>query len=362
MRSRWGILILLSLLWGIAGCVRTAGTPYEPVDGESGAQTIATDLPTATATPQSEVTEEATALDADAQSDGATATETTIPITLVAPTETPLPLIEITDTATATDLPTNTTAPTDLPTNTDQPTTAPTNTARPTLTTAPVQSQDSADSMVEEETEEPVAITIVPPTGPQGPVPIATRTPIPSATPRPPASDLLPTPTDFGDSGDSSDDTEGDVVVGAEGCTYTVRAGDNAFRIAVNNNVTLEELRAENPDVLSATNPVLQPGDELTIPGCGQGVAVATPTPPPDATIVPPDPNADIDDIEAPEGFITYAVQSGDTLGSIASRNGTTIAELVEINDLTDPDRLSIGQVLFVPDPNASPPNNETQP
>lgn len=41
-----------------------------------------------------------------------------------------------------------------------------------------------------------------------------------------------------------------------------------------------------------------------------------------------------------------YTVQKGDTLYSIAKRNGTTPEELAEINSITDPDRITAGQAL----------------
>lgn len=47
----------------------------------------------------------------------------------------------------------------------------------------------------------------------------------------------------------------------------------------------------------------------------------------------------------------TYTVQAGDTLGAIASRVGTTVAVLVELNELTDPNVLEVGQVLRLPPP-----------
>lgn len=45
----------------------------------------------------------------------------------------------------------------------------------------------------------------------------------------------------------------------------------------------------------------------------------------------------------------SYRVRSGDTLGSIASRTGTTIAALVAANDLPNPNLVRIGQVLVLP-------------
>jgi LysM repeat protein len=45
----------------------------------------------------------------------------------------------------------------------------------------------------------------------------------------------------------------------------------------------------------------------------------------------------------------TYRVQSGDTLSAIATRFGTTVRAIVDLNNLADPNRLSVGQVLLIP-------------
>ncbi len=45
---------------------------------------------------------------------------------------------------------------------------------------------------------------------------------------------------------------------------------------------------------------------------------------------------------------ITYTVQSGDTLSSIASRYGTTVQELVDINGLSNPNLIYPGEVLRI--------------
>ena len=47
--------------------------------------------------------------------------------------------------------------------------------------------------------------------------------------------------------------------------------------------------------------------------------------------------------------FRTYRVKSGDTLGAIAGRFGTTVSALVALNPLADAGRLSIGQLLLIP-------------
>ena len=46
----------------------------------------------------------------------------------------------------------------------------------------------------------------------------------------------------------------------------------------------------------------------------------------------------------------TYTVQEGDTLSGIAARFDTTVAELVRLNHLANPDLIYVGQVLIIPD------------
>jgi LysM repeat protein len=55
-----------------------------------------------------------------------------------------------------------------------------------------------------------------------------------------------------------------------------------------------------------------------------------------------------------PDWHLTYTVQPGDSIASIAQRYGTYINPLAEGNCLTDPDFITLGQVLLVP--------GETQP
>lgn len=45
----------------------------------------------------------------------------------------------------------------------------------------------------------------------------------------------------------------------------------------------------------------------------------------------------------------TYTVQRGDTLSEIAARFGTTVSELVRLNNIADRDRIYVGQVLVLP-------------
>ncbi len=47
--------------------------------------------------------------------------------------------------------------------------------------------------------------------------------------------------------------------------------------------------------------------------------------------------------------FRTYVVKSGDSLSAIAERFGTTVAAIVDLNNLSNPNSLSVGQVLRIP-------------
>ena len=84
-------------------------------------------------------------------------------------------------------------------------------------------------------------------------------------------------------------------------------------------------------------------------------------TPPPSATTVIPtvmltDPTPDSPRTAADEGEMTYTVQPGDTLGAIALANGISLEQLVQLNNITDANMLSVGQLLQLP----APPNEFT--
>jgi len=54
----------------------------------------------------------------------------------------------------------------------------------------------------------------------------------------------------------------------------------------------------------------------------------------------------DVDVIEAAATARTYTVVAGDTLTRIAARTGVSVSDLVAINQLADPDRIEVGQIL----------------
>jgi LysM repeat protein len=50
-----------------------------------------------------------------------------------------------------------------------------------------------------------------------------------------------------------------------------------------------------------------------------------------------------------PKEGVTYTVQRGDTLSSIAQRHGARVQDIINANRITDPARVQVGQVLFIP-------------
>ncbi len=128
-------------------------------------------------------------------------------------------------------------------------------------------------------------------------------------------NDLLPTPT----------------PPAAPVQVYKVRPGDTVFDIALRYNLSEDELLAANQ--LSPEDAfVLQPGQELIIPGpTAEVAAAATPTP------TPANP--------------TYTVRAGDTLVAIALRLGLTTEDLLDANNMTigEARMLRPGQVLLLP-------------
>ena len=163
----------------------------------------------------------------------------------------------------------------------------------------------------------------------------------PTATP---TFDIIPpTPTDVADGVQATDE-----------CVHEVVSGDNLFRIAINNGTTVEAIMQLN----TLENDAIQIEQLLRIPGCVPGQAdddddsttttVTRPTATSSvggssvATVEPADniPSA---------GEQIHVVASGETLGGIARRYGLTIADIVEANNLTNPNALSIGQELLIP-------------
>ena len=61
-----------------------------------------------------------------------------------------------------------------------------------------------------------------------------------------------------------------------------------------------------------------------------------------------------------PSGAVTYTVQRNDNLTEIAARFGTTVAELVRLNNIADPNLIYPGQVLVIRESGGSTPVSYT--
>lgn len=72
-----------------------------------------------------------------------------------------------------------------------------------------------------------------------------------------------------------------------------------------------------------------------------QNTGASAAAPQPTATEEAPD--------EPSRATFEYAVQSGDTLAILAGRFDVTIEEIIAVNDMDDPNRLEIGQILNIP-------------
>lgn len=95
--------------------------------------------------------------------------------------------------------------------------------------------------------------------------------------------------------------------------------------------------------------------------GCGgsseeESTFTPFPTPPitPTPTLAPATPTPI--PTEAPRTTFDYEVQSGDTVGAIADRFGTTIEAIVAVNGLPDAAAITEGDMLTIPDASSTPP------
>lgn len=50
-----------------------------------------------------------------------------------------------------------------------------------------------------------------------------------------------------------------------------------------------------------------------------------------------------------PKEGINYTVQTGDSLSSIAQKNGAKMQDIINANKISDPTRIRVGQTLFIP-------------
>jgi hypothetical protein len=135
-----------------------------------------------------------------------------------------------------------------------------------------------------------------------------TQTPTPTATPT-----ATPTPTPTPPPPSPAAEPE------AAQQTYTVQPGDSLADIAALYSTTVEDLLRLN-DLPEPS--LLYTGQTIVVPGPG-----------------------------APATASVHVVEEGETLSTIAERYGTTVEELLGLNDVPDPNNVPVGQVLILPPP-----------
>jgi len=118
--------------------------------------------------------------------------------------------------------------------------------------------------------------------------------------------------------------------------SYTVVSGDTVGRIAARHGTTVAAVVAANGLDARA---FIRIGQTLAIPGAGGGVAAA------------PAPAA----AAQAAGSVSHTVRTGDTVGAIATKHGTTVAAVVAANGLDARAMIRVGQTLTVPVAAAAP-------
>lgn len=76
-----------------------------------------------------------------------------------------------------------------------------------------------------------------------------------------------------------------------------------------------------------------------------------TSTPRPPTETLEPSLTPEPSETPTPEGPLTYIVEEGDSLASIADQFEVTIDQLIAANNLEDPSNIGVGSQLIIPDP-----------
>ena len=115
--------------------------------------------------------------------------------------------------------------------------------------------------------------------------------------------------------------------------SYTVQSGDTLLTIALEFDLTVDQIKAYN----GLDSDFINEGQSLLIPP-------PTPTPGPTPTL---DPDAAPDEL-AP--FILHTVRAGDTLSTIAERYGIRVDDIRAANDIAaNSETINVDQVLTIP-------------
>ena len=125
--------------------------------------------------------------------------------------------------------------------------------------------------------------------------------------------------------------------------TYIVQEGDFLATIAEKENLgpdgvslilLLNTYTTEGADrSIDPTTQIVYPGQEIFLPNPGMPLPTSTPIP------------ADL----SRGTILTYTIQAGDTLARIATLFNSTIDDIIQRNELDDPNAIFVGQQLEIP-------------
>ena len=118
----------------------------------------------------------------------------------------------------------------------------------------------------------------------------------------------------------------------SSGGWYRVRQGDTLEKIARRNGTTVRRLCQLNG---ISQNKTLHPGERLKVSGSASSSKASASASKNNSTSG-----------TSTSGASTYTVKSGDTLYSIAKRNGTTVKKLCQLNGIKENGKLRVGQKL----------------
>ncbi len=123
---------------------------------------------------------------------------------------------------------------------------------------------------------------------------------------------------------------------------YEAQQGDTLSAIARRYGVTADQLIEAN----AIADERIFAGQKLIIPGY-------SPTKPQPAPVIEPQP---LPPLTPPiDQYFMYTVTRGDTLHSIANRYGVTVQQIIELNQIENPDMIRVGQQLMIPSVAAPP-------
>lgn len=259
-------------------------------------------------------------------------------LTDIAPT-TPAP-------PTATDTPEITVEPEETATRTLVPTTTPAGFTADTPTPT-AEDGDAADVPAGLATDTPPAATPTQLMASGASVQSVAATPTQILITTPGMNDILPTATPMPTVDLTNAPTPTAIPVEENPCIYVVQPLDTLYSIAQQHEVVLNDLVAANGEYLggSALTP-LQIGWELRLPGCEvEGASVV------EEPIEPGEPAADDADqtTATPGGPVVHVVKAGEGIFAIARLYGVTPQQIIDANNLVNPNLIYPGDELIIP-------------